>query len=86
MTASVGSAITASVSPIPAVEQHDWRLRARRDSAAAVFEPGHSTAARGSGFGLAIARETVEAHGWELRVTESTDGGARIEIAGVDTG
>ncbi|WP_049926241.1 ATP-binding protein [Natronomonas moolapensis] len=85
MTASVGSAITASVSPIPVVEQPDWRLRARHDSAAAVFEPGYSTTVWGSGFGLAIARETVEAHGRELRVTDSVEGGARIEITGVGT-
>jgi signal transduction histidine kinase len=51
----------------------------------AVFESGHSTTAEGSGFGLAIVREIAEAHGWDLRVTESAEGGARIEITGVDT-
>lgn len=51
----------------------------------AVFESGHSTATDGSGFGLAIVREIAEAHGWDLRVTESAEGGARIEVLGVDT-
>lgn len=34
----------------------------------------------GSGYGLAIVRTIVEAHGWSLSVTESTEGGARFEI------
>ncbi|MFC7194358.1 hypothetical protein ACFQL4_06320 [Halosimplex aquaticum] len=27
----------------------------------------------------------VEAHGWDVAVTESEDGGARFEITGVDS-
>jgi len=50
----------------------------------AVFEPGHSTVEEGTGFGLAIVREIVEAHGWEITVGETEDGGARFEITGVD--
>ena len=49
-----------------------------------VFDSGYSTANRGTGFGLSIVREIAEAHGWEISVTESADGGARFEIAGVD--
>lgn len=49
----------------------------------AVVEWGHTTSADGTGFGLAIVAEIVEAHGWEIRITESDSGGARFEIAGV---
>jgi len=49
-----------------------------------VFEAGYSTADGGTGFGLAIVEEIVDAHGWEIAVTESEAGGARFEITGVD--
>ncbi len=49
-----------------------------------VFEAGYSTAADGTGFGLRIVARVVEAHGWTVRVTDGTDGGARFEITGVD--
>ncbi|WP_251341960.1 PAS domain S-box protein [Haloplanus halophilus] len=49
-----------------------------------VFESGFSTAADGTGFGLAIAEEVAEAHGWSIGVTESAAGGARFEITAVD--
>jgi len=49
-----------------------------------VFDPGHSTAEGGTGFGLAIVREVVDAHGWEIAVRESDGGGARFEITGID--
>jgi PAS domain S-box-containing protein len=45
-----------------------------------VFKPGHSSAGGGTGFGLTIVKRIVEAHGWELSVTDGTDGGARFEI------
>ncbi|CCQ37004.1 sensor box histidine kinase [Natronomonas moolapensis 8.8.11] len=49
-----------------------------------VFEAGYSTNDAGTGFGLRIVRRIVEAHGWEIRVVESEQGGARFEITGVD--
>jgi PAS domain S-box-containing protein len=49
-----------------------------------VFEPGYTTARDGTGFGLAIVREFAAAHGWNVRVTESADGGARFEFTGVE--
>lgn len=49
-----------------------------------VFERGYSTNESGTGFGLAIVREIVNSQGWDIDVTESTDGGARFEITGVD--
>jgi PAS domain S-box-containing protein len=51
-----------------------------------VFESGYSTTPDGTGFGLAIVKEVVEAHEWSIRVTESTTGGARFEITGVEAG
>ena len=45
-----------------------------------VFKPGHSSAQGGTGFGVAIVKRIVEAHGWELSVTDGTDGGARFEF------
>jgi signal transduction histidine kinase len=48
-----------------------------------VFEAGYSTTAEGTGFGLNIIKEIVEAHGWEISVTDSDDGGARFGITGV---
>jgi PAS domain S-box-containing protein len=49
-----------------------------------VFEAGYSTAEEGTGFGLSIVEQIVEAHDWELRLTESEAGGARFEVTGVD--
>jgi len=49
-----------------------------------VFEGGYSTNTEGTGLGLSIVDEIVEAHGWNVRVTEGTDGGARFEITGVE--
>jgi len=37
-----------------------------------------------SGFGLAIVQEVVAAHGWDISVGESDEGGARFEITGVE--
>ncbi|MFB6305185.1 MAG: PAS domain-containing sensor histidine kinase [Haloferacaceae archaeon] len=48
-----------------------------------VLEPGYSTTEAGTGFGLSIVRDIVEAHGWGLSLTEGTDGGARFEVTGV---
>ena len=50
----------------------------------AVFDAGYSTTRDGTGFGLSIVGEVAEAHGWNVRVTESADGGARFEIVGVE--
>ncbi|SDE95321.1 histidine kinase N-terminal 7TM domain-containing protein [Halorientalis regularis] len=53
------------------------------DRRAEVFDEGFSTDDDGTGFGLAIIETIVEAHGWEIAVTESEQsGGARFEITG----
>lgn len=80
-----GDDITVSVGDLPDgfyLEDDGHGIPAdRRDE---VFEYGVTTMANGTGFGLAIVREIVEAHGWEIRVTESAAGGARFEITDVE--
>jgi PAS domain S-box-containing protein len=49
-----------------------------------VFESGFSTATEGTGFGLTIVSEVADAHGWDVELAESADGGARFEFTGVD--
>jgi len=49
-----------------------------------VFEPGHTSAQGGTGFGLTIVKRIVEAHGWEVSITEGSDGGARFVFTGVE--
>ena len=56
------------------------------DIRADVFDSGFSTASDGTGFGLEIVTEIVDAHGWQITATESDSGGARFEITGVETG
>jgi PAS domain S-box-containing protein len=46
----------------------------------AVFEHGYTTNEDGTGFGLSIVEEIVEAHGWRISVSESEAGGARFEV------
>lgn len=46
-----------------------------------IFESGYTTDPEGTGFGLAIVAEVVEAHGWTIEATENgPTGGARFEI------
>ena len=54
------------------------------DMSEEIFEAGQSTSPDGTGFGLAIVEEIVDAHGWEIEATESDSGGARFEISGVE--
>jgi PAS domain S-box-containing protein len=52
---------------------------------ASVFERGYTTSADGTGFGLAIVREIVEAHGWSVSLDASDDGGACFAVSGVES-
>ncbi|WP_324661982.1 sensor histidine kinase [Haloarcula sediminis] len=54
---------------------------AKRD---AVLDDGYSTRDGKGGLGLAIVQRIVEAHDWEIDVTESSEGGTRFEITGAD--
>ena len=49
-----------------------------------VFEAGHTSERDGTGLGLAIVKRIAEAHGWEVSVTEGSDGGARFEFENVE--
>jgi len=49
-----------------------------------VFENGYTTAETGTGFGLAIVKETAAAHDWDVTLTEGAEGGARFEFTGVE--
>jgi len=50
-----------------------------------VFETGYTTGDEGTGFGLNIVQEVATAHGWSVRISDSSRGGARFDITGVDT-
>jgi signal transduction histidine kinase len=50
------------------------------DTREAAFEWGHTTTEEGTGFGLAIVADIVEAHGWEIDIADSEAGGTRFEI------
>ena len=47
-----------------------------------VFEEGYTTGENGTGLGLSIVRSVARAHGAEVRLVESDDGGARFEFTG----
>jgi signal transduction histidine kinase/PAS domain-containing protein len=49
-----------------------------------IFEEGVSGSPGGTGLGLNIVAEIVDAHDWEITATESESGGARFEITGVE--
>ncbi len=49
-----------------------------------VFEAGYSSAEQGTGLGLSIVKHNADAHGWNVRVTEGSKGGARFEISGIE--
>lgn len=48
-----------------------------------VFESGFTTIRDGTGFGLAIVSEISKAHGWNVQLTDSEEGGARFEFTGL---
>jgi len=50
------------------------------DRREAVLQRGYTTSEEGTGFGLAIVADIVEAHGWSIAIAESAGGGARFEI------
>ncbi len=48
-----------------------------------VLGAGFTTSAAGTGFGLNIVSEIAQAHGWEITISESDEGGARFEFSNV---
>jgi len=49
-----------------------------------IFETGFTTNEQGTGFGLAIIKRIVNAHGWEIELADSQQGGVRFEITGTE--
>jgi signal transduction histidine kinase len=49
-----------------------------------VFKTGTSTAYDGTGLGLSIVEQIVEAHDWQIELTDGADDGARFEIKDVE--
>ena len=70
-TTADGFAVADDGVGIPASEQ------------ATIFDEGVAHDADGTGYGLAIVRDIVAAHGWSITVTDSESGGARFDINGV---
>ena len=50
-----------------------------------LFESGYTTASEGTGFGLSIVEEIVDAHGWTVSATEEGTGGIRFGIRDVES-
>ncbi|OYR75455.1 PAS domain-containing sensor histidine kinase [Halorubrum sp. E3] len=84
-----GSSVTVRVGVLEGPEQSGFYVE---DDGAGIpaedrddiFEWGHTTTGDGTGFGLAIVAEIAEAHGWEIGVGESANGGTRFEVTGID--
>jgi len=49
-----------------------------------LFEYGYTESESGTGFGLNIVETVAEAHGWTVRATDGSTGGARFEFGEVD--
>lgn len=78
-----GEAVTISVGPVDSgagfyVEDTGPGIPAEKQ--VDVFESGYTTSRHGTGFGLSIVKEIVDAHGWTIRVTTGRSGGARFEV------
>jgi PAS domain S-box-containing protein len=79
-----GEAVTITIGDLPdGFYVEDDGPGIPEDERGNVLDAGYSTAKDGTGLGLSIVREVAETHGWEISVTESSDGGARFEIVGV---
>jgi nitrogen-specific signal transduction histidine kinase len=48
-----------------------------------IFERGYTTDEDGTGFGLSIVQDIVEAHGWDISLSDTTDAGVRFEITDI---
>ncbi len=81
-----GAATTVYLTELPdgfAVEDDGTGMSAAEQEA--VFEFGYSTDEDGTGIGLAVVRRIIEAHGWDIEITDGAHGGTRFEITTVST-
>lgn len=80
-----GEDVTVTVGELPdGVYVGDDGPGIPEDERDAIFEAGYSTNHDGTGFGLSIVNQVVDAHGWEIHATQGTEGGARFEITGIE--
>jgi len=49
-----------------------------------VIEYGYTTTEEGTGFGLTIVEQITTAHGWSVSLSESDEGGVRVDFSDVD--
>jgi len=80
-----GEGVTITVGPLETgfyVEDDGPGIPAEQRSD--VFDHGFTTSGDGSGYGLSVVRTIVNAHGWDILVTDGESGGARFEITGID--
>ena len=49
-----------------------------------ILDHGYTTTQAGSGYGLSVVQHIIDAHGWEIHVTDGADGGTRFEISGIE--
>ena len=49
-----------------------------------VWDQGYTSRDSGNGLGLYIVKQVVDAHGWDVSIATSQQGGAKFEITGVE--
>jgi len=78
-----GESVTVSVGPLDDASGffvEDTGPGIPEDEQGEVFESGYTTSRQGTGFGLSIVEEIVEAHDWTISVSNGASGGARFEV------
>ncbi|WP_284010010.1 sensor histidine kinase [Haloarcula pelagica] len=81
----VGPSVTVTVGSTPeGFSVADDGPGSEIDPPERVFDAGYTTVEGNTGFGLYIARMVAEDHGWEIELSESSDGGMRFDVVNVD--
>lgn len=80
-----GSDVTVSIGPLDSdgFYVEDSGPGIPEDNRETIFETGYSTERDGTGLGLPIVKQIADAHGWDIRITTGTKGGARFEFTNV---